>query len=413
MRLHDQLEIIGRIEVEPLFDAEARAHRRGEHAESRRGADQRERLDRHRDRLRLRSLGQPNVDLVVLHRRIEELFDDRLEAMDLVDEQDVAGAQVGERPDEIARLLERRPGARADVDAQLARDQLGERRLAESRRSEEQRVIERLTPGERRVDEDPQAVLHLLLPDELREPLRPERQLDRGLVGQHFGCRDLGSRHGGKREREAVSEAPTTASRRPSRQYTPKTDRITAIGRCLRTYTRVARTVESIVKHLKRPAAGVGRRFPPTMVTMRSLPPWLALAALALFAACDLPIPTSCSELRHRVEYPGQEHDDLRQYAAARRRDGDERQFGVSDQRLAVDEHVHAPPRTGLLGLRHRERPDGSRSRRSRAAVLRRSRLPSTLTSATLVQGHAARRGQERLQLRSDSAECVGARLRA
>src|SRR6185437_8281099 len=65
---HDQLEILGRVEVEPLFDPEPRPHRRREHPEPRRGTDERERLDRHRDRLRLGALGESNVDLVVLHR---------------------------------------------------------------------------------------------------------------------------------------------------------------------------------------------------------------------------------------------------------------------------------------------------------------------------------------------------------
>ena len=154
---------------------------------------------------------EADVDLVVLHRRIEELLDDRPEAMDLVDEQDVAGAQIGERADQVARLLQRRPRARADVDAELARDQLGERRLAESRRAEEERVVERLAPGERRVDVDAEALLDLLLADELREPLRPQRQLDDGLVGQDFRCRDLGAGHdfarcGGETGNESYAE---------------------------------------------------------------------------------------------------------------------------------------------------------------------------------------------------------------
>ena len=97
---------------------------------------------------------EPDVDLVVLHRRIEELLDDRPQPVDLVDEEDVARAQVGERADEVARLLQRRAGGGADVDAQLAGDELGERRLAESRRAEEEGVIERLAPRERRVDGD-------------------------------------------------------------------------------------------------------------------------------------------------------------------------------------------------------------------------------------------------------------------
>ena len=110
-------------------------------------------------------------------------------------------------------FLERGPGARADVDAQLARDQLGQRRLAESRRSEEERVVERLASRDRRVDGDPEAVLHLLLADELREPLRPKRQLDDGLLGKHFRRRDLGSGHrytlraGRGREGERIGRA--------------------------------------------------------------------------------------------------------------------------------------------------------------------------------------------------------------
>ena len=134
--------------------------------------------------------------LIVLHRRIEELLDDRAQAMDLVDEEDVAGAHVRERADEIAGLLERRPGGRADVHAELARDELGERRLAEPRRAEEQRVVERLAPRERRVDVDAERVLDLLLADELGEPLRTERELDDRLVGQNLWSGDLGAGHG-------------------------------------------------------------------------------------------------------------------------------------------------------------------------------------------------------------------------
>ena len=44
--------------------------------------------------LRLRSVAEPDVDLVVLHRRIEELLDDRPQSMDLVDEQDVAARRL-------------------------------------------------------------------------------------------------------------------------------------------------------------------------------------------------------------------------------------------------------------------------------------------------------------------------------
>src|SRR3954471_665999 len=90
----DLLEVGGGIEVEPHLDPEPRTHRRSEHAESGGGADQGELLDGHGDRLRLGSFGEADVDLVVLHRRVQELFDDRLEPVDLVDEEDVAFAEI-------------------------------------------------------------------------------------------------------------------------------------------------------------------------------------------------------------------------------------------------------------------------------------------------------------------------------
>ena len=176
--MHDLLDLVHGVVVHPQLDPEARAQRSGEHPEPRRRADQREGLDRHGDRLRLGALGEPDVDLPVLHGRVEELVDDRPQAVDLVDEQDVAGTQVGERPDQITRLLERRPGRGVDVHAHFARDQLGECGLAQTRRADQQRVVERFLSPHRRIDIDAQRVLHLALSDELGEPLRTQRELD-------------------------------------------------------------------------------------------------------------------------------------------------------------------------------------------------------------------------------------------
>src|SRR5205807_2055465 len=101
----------------------------------------------HGDRLRLGSFGEADFDLVVLHRRVEELLDDRPQAVDLVDEEDVPFAKIGERANQIARLLERRSRCRSNVDAELARNELGESCLAESGWAEEECMVERLTAG--------------------------------------------------------------------------------------------------------------------------------------------------------------------------------------------------------------------------------------------------------------------------
>jgi Holliday junction DNA helicase RuvB len=73
---------------------------------------------------------------------------------------------------EIARLLERGTRRRADVDAQLARDELGERGLTQPRRPIEDGMVEGLRTRERGVDGEPEVVLDLLLSNELLEPLR-------------------------------------------------------------------------------------------------------------------------------------------------------------------------------------------------------------------------------------------------
>ena len=68
----------------------------------------REAFERQLQRLRVRAAIDDEVDLEVFHRRIEKLFDDRAEPMDLVDEQHVAGFERGQDADEVLRFLERR-----------------------------------------------------------------------------------------------------------------------------------------------------------------------------------------------------------------------------------------------------------------------------------------------------------------
>ena len=64
--------------------------------------------------------------------------------MDLVDEEHVALLEIGEECREIAGLGDDRPRRGAEIDAELARDDLRERRLAEARRAGKQHMVERL-----------------------------------------------------------------------------------------------------------------------------------------------------------------------------------------------------------------------------------------------------------------------------
>ena len=110
---HDLPHVGLGVEVQPLHDAEAAAQRRGEQAGARRGADQREPLQRHLDRPRARPLPDHDVELVVLHRRIEDLLDRRRHAVDLVDEQDFPFRRFVSIAARSPGLLEHRPGGRA------------------------------------------------------------------------------------------------------------------------------------------------------------------------------------------------------------------------------------------------------------------------------------------------------------
>ena len=129
--------------------------RRGQKAGAGGRADQGERRQVDPDRARRRPLADHQVELELLQRRIEDLLDRRAEAMDLVDEQDVARLQVGELGGEVAGAHDHRPRGQAEADPELGRDDLGERGLAEPGRPGEQDVVERLAPLARGLDEHP------------------------------------------------------------------------------------------------------------------------------------------------------------------------------------------------------------------------------------------------------------------
>ena len=88
------------------------------------------------------------------------------------------------------------PGGGAKADAQLARHDLRERRLAEARRPGEQHVIERFAARLGRLDEHLEVGARLLLADELGKQLRPQRLLC--VVGFALGAGDeaIGIGHG-------------------------------------------------------------------------------------------------------------------------------------------------------------------------------------------------------------------------
>ena len=178
-RARDDLrELRGRIELEACDDAEAVAQRIGEHSGACRRADQRERRQVELDAARRRTFADHDVDLEILERRIEDLLDDRRQPVDLVDEQDVVGLEVREQRGEISGALEHGARGLAQVDAELVRDDVRQRGLAEPRRPEQQHVVERFAALARGLDEDRQLAADLFLPDVLVEHPRTQRAFD-------------------------------------------------------------------------------------------------------------------------------------------------------------------------------------------------------------------------------------------
>jgi hypothetical protein len=160
------------------LDAEPRPEGRGQQTAARRGSDEREGGQFDLDRTRRRTLVEYDVDLVVLHRRIEILLDDRAEAVDFVDEEHVARVEVGQQAGQVARLVQHGTRRDAQLRPHLVGDDIRQRRLAQSRRSVQQHVVQRVAAHERRLDEDAEVLDDLVLSREVLELLRADPVLE-------------------------------------------------------------------------------------------------------------------------------------------------------------------------------------------------------------------------------------------
>ena len=85
------------------------------------------------------------IETEVLHRRIKLLFECRQQPMNLIDEEHVAFLQVRQQRRNVSRLFDRRPRRGTKLRAHFIRDDMRERRLAKTRRSGQQNMIERFT----------------------------------------------------------------------------------------------------------------------------------------------------------------------------------------------------------------------------------------------------------------------------
>ncbi len=89
------------------------------------------------------ALADDDVELEVFERGVELLFEDGLEAVDLVEEEDLLVAEVGEDGGEVALDLQGWAGGLLEADVELVGDDGGEGGFAEAGGAEEEDVVER------------------------------------------------------------------------------------------------------------------------------------------------------------------------------------------------------------------------------------------------------------------------------
>jgi hypothetical protein len=92
------------------------------------------------------------------------------QAMDFVDEQHVVRFEVGQHRREVAGALQHRARGMAQVDPHLVGDDVGQRGLAQARRTEQQHMVHRFGTPPGRLDEDFELTADLLLADVIRQP---------------------------------------------------------------------------------------------------------------------------------------------------------------------------------------------------------------------------------------------------
>jgi hypothetical protein len=175
-------EFVVGIELEAEKDAEAGAERRREQAGARGGSDEGEGVDAHDVGARRGAGADHDVELVVLECGVELFFHDGLEAVDLIEEEDLPGLEVGEDGGHVALDLEGGAAGLLEGDVELVGDDSREGGFTEAGGTEEKDVIEGFAAGLGGLKRDGELFLGFGLADEFGEALGAQLQLDEVIV---------------------------------------------------------------------------------------------------------------------------------------------------------------------------------------------------------------------------------------
>src|SRR5881275_676597 len=187
----DLLHFLGVIVIEPRSHSETRTEWSAYHSGSRGCADQRELWQIEPQTARLRSLVNDDVEPVIFHRRVEVFFDRRLQPVNLVDEEHIALFQAGEKPCEFTGFFNHRSTGVFDIHAHCVGNDVGERRLAEPRRTAQENMLGHVTALFSRFDHQLQPFAHLYLAGELAECRRSQRNFKSSIWLRRFHVQAL------------------------------------------------------------------------------------------------------------------------------------------------------------------------------------------------------------------------------
>ena len=177
-----QLELGRLVELHLPDEPEPVAQRPGQQAGARGGADQGERVDLQRDGGGPGPLADDDVDPEVLHRHVQQFLGRPGDAVDLVDEQHVAGREVGQHRGEVAGALDGRAAGDLHRGAQLGADDQREAGLAEPGRAGQQHVVRRPAAALGALEHQRELAGHLGLADEVVQRVRSQGGLDDPLL---------------------------------------------------------------------------------------------------------------------------------------------------------------------------------------------------------------------------------------
>jgi hypothetical protein len=167
---HDREQLLHLVVLELRREPEPVAQRRGDQARAGGGADEGEARQVETDRAGPGPLADHDVELEVLHRRVEDLLHGAGQAVHLVEEQHVAGFEAREDRGEVAGPFDRRAGRGPERGPDLRGDDRREGGLAEPGRAREQDVVGGLAATAGAGEHQLELPADPVLADELLEP---------------------------------------------------------------------------------------------------------------------------------------------------------------------------------------------------------------------------------------------------